>query len=165
MIVFATVGAIALQDYSEATAVVFLFSLSISRDYSTLEDDDISSLIFNNPTTNTTMTHLSSTIQQPTNIQVVVSPSSSTTTMIQECMDAVSEQISRTTEQDVTVQKDIDLLLILANVPTSFSSLSSQHSQATTIQSMSMPYNANNHHLHHHLNQLCTLKLLQLFHT
>jgi hypothetical protein len=43
----------------------------VSRDYSTLEYDDISSLIFNNPITNATTTHLSSPIQQPRNILVI----------------------------------------------------------------------------------------------
>jgi hypothetical protein len=87
--------------------------------YSTLEDDYISSLIFNSPTTNPPKTHLSSPIQQSANTL----PSSSTASIHQKCMNGVSEQISKTIEQDVTVQKDKDpLLLILVNVATSFPS-------------------------------------------
>jgi hypothetical protein len=121
-------------------------------DYSTLEDDDISLLIFNNLTPNPTTTHLSSPTQRRTNIQIV-SPSARTTSMNEKYIDAVLEQIRTTKVQTgsplgpqttstcqrnmhtlpeqisittITVQKDVDPLIILANVATSFPSSSSQ---------------------------------------
>jgi hypothetical protein len=132
----------------------------VSKDYSTLEDDDISSLIFNNLAPNPTTTHLSSPTRQQTNIQIV-SPSARTTSINEKYIVAVPEQIrttkvqtgsllspqsastcqrnmhtrrenvsNKTQTEQVAVQKDP--LLILANVATSFPSSSSQQMHTTS---------------------------------